>query len=129
MAATITQWIDEFLYRGRAPDDSTEPAWHVIIHTRIDDGEGNVALAAPKIMSIQQAQEAGWDLSKVLAEINSEALVQVGSLQAALDTANTELETVTSQRDALAAAATPAMRAQVGAMGDVPVFLRIPGSA
>lgn len=69
-------YLYEFLFRGRAPGDDTPAAWHVKIETRVEVGGGHV-VPHERILNMQQAIDEGWDLKKIGAAINTDALSEL----------------------------------------------------
>jgi len=73
-------YLYEFLYRGRAPGDETAPAWHVQIETRLDAG-GDRVVPHVRTLNVAQATKEGWDLKKIGAAINTDALAELEQLR------------------------------------------------
>lgn len=64
----MTQFVYEFLYRGRAANDPRPTAWHLELR---DDTMPNVA---GDILNMTQAIEQGWDQKAITAEMNLRAV-------------------------------------------------------
>jgi hypothetical protein len=98
-------YIEEFLFRGRAPGEAREPAWHVTLAEEVEI-EGIGQRRFTRQLGVAAAAAAGWTLPDVIAAINAEALAEAEAGRAAL----AELEQV---REAKAAAEADRDRALV----------------
>lgn len=76
-------WIDEFLYRGRAPGSLIPPAWHVNL-----SADGTDPFGQPVVHTRQLAMAAavaqGWTLPVLIQEINAELLAELSIAREAL---------------------------------------------
>lgn len=82
----MRQYLNEFLFRGRAEGDPTPPEWHVIIAEPDDvDGFGRVRKGGDTgaITPERADKEFGWPVSRVLDGINAAALYEADRLRAA----------------------------------------------
>lgn len=91
-----TMYLEEFLYRGRAPDDPREPAYHVILGEVGQDGFGQRTIALSPALTPDQAREAGFPLPAIVEAVNADLMDQNVSLLARI----AELE---AERNAMAA--------------------------
>jgi hypothetical protein len=80
----MTLFVEEFLYRGRAPADLQPSAWHVILGDAVTDAFGKQSISLSDALTPSQAEALGFPLSKVIAGINDELAKQVDVLSAEL---------------------------------------------
>ncbi len=92
------RWVEEFLYRGRAPGSGVDPAWHVTVGAIVDDGFGGQTTVTRGPLTIDQAEEMGFELPVILAEINDDLMREVVSLQAELEATRAELDAERAER-------------------------------
>jgi len=114
MADTPQPYLYEFLWRGRALGDNTPPAFHVIMAVDGQDEFGKPT-HAEQIMNVEQAADAGIDLSTILTGLNASALATVNSLTASLASATADRDSARQERDDLAAQVS-ALEAQLNAV-------------
>jgi hypothetical protein len=88
----MTLFVEEFLYRGRAPSDAQPSAWHVILGDAVTDAFGKQSISLSDALTPSQAEELGFPLSAVIAGINNELAKQVDAL-------STELAATKGERD------------------------------
>jgi alkylation response protein AidB-like acyl-CoA dehydrogenase len=100
-------YLYEFLYRGRAPDDDEQPAWHVAIETRLDAGHGNV-VPHVRTLGIAQAAKEGWHLSKISEAINFATLAELELARARIVELEAELEAARATPPATSSSTTSA---------------------
>jgi hypothetical protein len=80
----MAAYIYEFLYRGPQPHNDGKGAWHVVLGNDVDDGFGHKRTLLSTPMNPTQAAAAGFDLKTILADINTEVMVQHDKLKARL---------------------------------------------
>lgn len=85
----MEEWIEEFLFRGRpptGPGSDGPPTFHLVIGRQADSpfpGEAKQRqLLNP--MTPEQADAAGWPLSKIIEGINTDAIAHGNALATAL---------------------------------------------
>jgi len=94
-------YIEEFLYRGKAPSSGATEAWHVILGNETDNGFGGKAVAISDPMSPAQAATAGFPLPVILAAINTAIMDQLTASQAQTTTLQAQLDALQTQNDQL----------------------------
>ena len=89
----VEEWIEEFLFRGRppsGPDSDKAPTWHVVIGQQADSPlspeEKVRKVVGP--LSVAQAELAGWPLTRIVKDINTDAVKRIA-----------ELDVVVAERD------------------------------
>ena len=75
-------YLDEFLYRGRAPGDDRAPAWHVVLGSVGTDAFGRPFRDTTAPLTPDAALALGYDLPAILAAINTETLRECETLRA-----------------------------------------------
>lgn len=107
MAAEI--FVYEFLYRGQPAANIANAAWHVTLGASDTDGFGKPSLTLNGPLSIAQAESASFPLPTLLGMINDASLKQievlnasVADLQTQVSAVTDQLNTATSQNEALA---------------------------
>src|SRR3954454_8329019 len=95
-------YVEEFLYRGRAPDAAEPPAWHLQL-TSLGTDDFGAPIRSTRTLNMSQAAEAGWALPEIIAAINADALREVEAAQGrveALETEKADLSAALAARDA-----------------------------
>lgn len=95
-------YVEEFLYRGRAPEAADPPAWHLQL-TSVGTDDFGAPIRSTRTLNMSQAAEAGWALPDIIAAINADALREVETAQAraeALEISNADLSAALAARDA-----------------------------
>src|SRR5882672_11850984 len=103
----MTIYIEEFLYRGKAPSTGETEAWHVVLGNEIDNGFGQMVVNISNPMTPSQAQAVGFPLPVILASINTIIMDQLDAekaksadLTAQLDAEKAKSADLTAQLDA-----------------------------
>lgn len=70
------KYLEEFLYRGKAPDVPKEdpPTYHVLIGILGEDGFGKRRVDVSSALTPAQAAEQGYDIKTIVSEINTEVM-------------------------------------------------------
>lgn len=89
--------IDEFLFRGYIPEEARGGAYHVVINI----GGKLIGPLTPK-----QADEMGWSLTSIVADINMQVMTNLTDANKALADTESELRSVKADFDALKKIAT-----------------------
>lgn len=76
-------YVYEFLYRGQPAGGDDAPAWHLKIESREKNAMGKV-VPHEQTFNMEQAKKAGWDLPKIIAAINADALVELDQGRASI---------------------------------------------
>ena len=81
----MEEWIEEFLFRGRPPSGpgADEPVtYHVVIGQQADSplGEGEKVRKAVGPLTPAQSQAAGWPVTRLVEEVNTQALARIDVL-------------------------------------------------
>jgi hypothetical protein len=74
-------FLEEFLWRGRAPDTNEPPAWHVILGHVTTNAFEKRTLSLSHALTPDQAKELGFDLPDALAAINQASLAEIDGLR------------------------------------------------
>ena len=88
----MTIYVDEFLFRGRAPDDAEPPAWHVVLGNKGVTVFNDPFRDMSTTMNSQQAESAGWSLPTIIADINTQLLKQCEVQAATIADLKTQLK-------------------------------------
>jgi hypothetical protein len=84
-------YVDEFLYRGRAPGSAEPPAWHLTLGSAGEDDFGR-PVTSTRTLSVGEAEAAGWHLPAVIAEINAMLAVEIEARRSEVNDLRAELE-------------------------------------
>ncbi len=95
----MTLYLEEFLWRGRAPDDARPPAWHVILASKGTDAFGQPYCDLSPALTPEQAKGLGFDLAAVFSVINSEALQECDRLRSELASAQGRVAELEAMHD------------------------------
>lgn len=87
----MSLYVSEFLFRGHEPAGGAAPAWHLVLGQSGSDAFGAPLPDGP-VMTMQQAEAAGYDLPAVIAAINTAALAEAERLGALLAAYEAETE-------------------------------------
>ncbi|HVI28872.1 hypothetical protein [Hansschlegelia sp.] len=101
----MTQYVEEFVYRGRPPSSELQPAWHVRLGSETPSafgGEPTIELTQP--MMVTEAEAAGWPLDDILGAVAAAATVRADTLAAQLAAAREAADEAEMLRDQLAQA-------------------------
>lgn len=105
-------FIEQFLFRGRAPEEGIDPEWAVWLAQPISNPLTGAVRIDPVAgpLTPDQAKEAGYPLKTVLAGINEAALktaddraAQIRDLTAKLQEASEKIDALTAQVEKLTA--------------------------
>lgn len=94
----MTRYIEEFLYRGRAPGSPDSAAFQITIAQIIEDPFDPAATVIQRrTMTIQQAAAAGFSPPQILNTLNLALLQERDELLVHLAELEEQLETLTPQ--------------------------------
>lgn len=92
-------YIDEFLYRGRAPDDNTPPGWHLTVRDSVTKLSTQFNMAA--------AVNAGYALPTIISAINIAAVLERDAEIAKNQALTLQVEVLLSENASLKLAVNP----------------------
>jgi hypothetical protein len=95
-------YIDEFLYRGRAPGSAEEPAWHLVLASAGEDDFGRPTRAV-RTLGMAEARAAGWGLPEVIAAINAGLAAEIETKRSEVEALRSEIEAKDAAIEAFAA--------------------------
>lgn len=79
MAETKT-WLAGFIYRGRAPWESQQPAYHVEVGEYVEIEGREPIILGVKILTPEEAKSVGHALPSVLSKLNASVMAQCQEL-------------------------------------------------
>jgi len=80
----MAEFLYEFLYRGRSPNDAEAPAYQITV-AQVEDP------LRQRTLNVKQALAEGFDLSVISQEINMEVLKKFDALNTTLTTVRSQL--------------------------------------
>lgn len=84
-------FLEEFLYRGRPPDATEPPAYHVVLGDVVRDAFGRTLLTTSGALTPDQAAAAGFPLPAVIAAIDAGLMAENAALRGELDALRREI--------------------------------------
>lgn len=85
-------YVEEFLYRGRPPNDLRPPAWHIVLFENVGESEvDKQPHYRSHTLNVTQAEAAGYPLPKLIDAINSEALKEIERMRVVIGQLETKI--------------------------------------
>jgi len=92
-------FVEEFLYRGKAPGVAEQPAWHVVLGDAVTDAFGNLSISLSGPLPVARAETLGFGLPSVIAEINAVVLATADALRQDVARLDDELKSVRAEAE------------------------------